>query len=601
MRLDRRLWRARSVALLSGALGALAVLASAPACKKPSPAVVETKPDAEVAEAPVPAPDGIVAEGVIKSPDAMLASLRAISLLIPDKAGGLFADVLHVPKDAAREIDGTKPVCFVVIKRAEATSFALSVALKDPTKVAAALQAGAFKRTEDAELGASIFEGTSKPRSQIVAVRRNFLVASSSIESLRALAPYVTRTMPQRPPLADDVVVSVPQAAMRGPALELWKTALESAVQRRKDALARAKTSGTAGAGGAPVSAVELLSEWLVRQNQRSLKWLADAGDARLALTTDHGAIKLRVEVAVPDPASGFGKTIASWSTQDASSILKLPTSSIAAFALSESASDRATSSTDVLELLSAAYPKDLPKDARDKMQKFLAAWDAARGDFASGAIVFEDLAHVGAVLRLGAKDPKAAAAMLKEALAAVFALKGVSDELTAADIAAPSFSTATLAGLEVNVLSIPMPRKKTEPAKPGGPESADVVWAPAPGLGGAGVGGDVLVVIGTGARELFAHVVEGLGDKGDKSLGASSELATQVKALGPGLAGALVVFPGRVMPLVKGTHMAAPPPPNDGVAFTVGRTPSGAFLTLDLAKPAVETLARLAFMSSLR
>lgn len=595
MRPDRSLWRA-----LPAVIGLLA-LAPASACKKQSPAVAESKPDAEVPESPVPAPEGIVAEGVIKSPDAMLASLRSISLLIPDKAGGLFADVLHIPKDAAREIDGTKPVCFVVIKRAEATSFALSVALKEPPKAAAALQAGAFKRTEDADLGASVFEGTGRPRSQIVAVRRNFLIAASSPEALKALAPYVTRTMPQRPPLADDVVVSIPQAAMRGPALELWKTTLESAVQRRKDALARAKTSGTPGAGGAPLSAMELLSEWLVKQNQRSLKWLGDAGDARLALTTDKGAIKLRAEVAVPDASSGFGKTIAAWSTQDATSILKLPTSSVAAFSMSESATDRATSSTDVVELLSGAYPKDLPKDAREKMLKFLTAWDAARGDFTSGAIVYEDLAHVGAVLRLGAKDPKAASAMLKEALASVLAIKGIGDELTAADIAAPSFSTATIAGLEVNVLSIPMPRKKTEPLKPGGPESADVVWGPAPRASGASGGsGDLLVVIGTGARELFAHLVEGT-DKGDKALGASGELATQVKALGPGLAAALVVFPGRVVPLVKGSLMAVPPAPTDGVAFSVGRTPTGAFFTLDLAKPAVEMLARLAFMSSLR
>jgi hypothetical protein len=595
MRLDRSHWRALFLAV------GLAALAPASACKKNGPAVVESKPDAEVPETPVPAPEGIVAEGVVKSPDAMLASLRSISLLIPDKAGGLFADVLHVPKDAAREIDGSKPVCFVVIKRAEATSFALSVAIKDPSKVNAALQAGAFKRSEDADLGAAVYEGTAKPRSQIVAVRRNFLIAASSPEALKALAPYVTRTMPQRPPLADDVVVSIPQAAMRGPALELWKSTLESAVQRRKDAFARAKTSGTAGAAGAPVSAMELLSEWLVKQNQRSLKWLGDAGDARIALTTDKGAIKLRAEVAVPDASSGFGKTIAGWSTQDATSILKLPTSSVAAFSMSESATDRATSSTDVVELLSGAYPKDLPKDAREKMLKFLSAWDAARGDFTSGAIVYEDLAHVGVVLRLGAKDPKAASAMLKEALASVLAIKGVSDELTAADIAAPSFSTATIpgpaggAGIEVNVLSIPMPRKKTEPPKPGGPESADVVWGPAPG------GGDVLVVIGTGAREVFAHVLDGLSGGADKALGASGELATQVKALGPGLAAALVVFPGRVVPLVKGSLMAAPPAPTDGVAFTVGRTPTGAFLTLDLAKPAVETLARLAFMSSLR
>lgn len=596
MRLDRALRRAfpLAIALMTG-------LGPAVGCKKKGPAAADGQPDAKVVEppeTPVPAPDGILAEGVIKSPDAMLGSLRSISLLIPDKASGLFADLLHVPKEAAREIDGSKPVCFVVIQRAEATSFALSVALTDPAKATAALAAGAFKRTDDADLGAAVFEGTSRPKNQTIAVRRGFLIASSSIESLKALAPYVTRTMPQRPPLADDVVVTVPQAAMRGPALELWKGALESAVERRKAALVRAKTAGTPGAGGAPLPAIELLSEWLVRQNQRSLKWLADAGDARLALTTAKGAIKLRAEIAVPDPSSPFGKTIAGWATQDATPLLRQPRSSVLAFSWSESAADRATSSTDVVDLLTAAYPKDLPKDARERMAKFLASWDAARGDFLSGALVYEDLAHVGAALRLGAKDPKGASAMLKEALAAVLAIKGVADGLTAADIAAPSFAAATLAGVEVNVLTVPMPRKKGEPVKPGAAESLEIVWGPSPKV--AGAGDELLVVIGTGARELFTHYVEG-GGASDKSLGASVDLSAQLEKLGPGLAAALVVFPGRVVPLVKGSTMAAPPAPNDGVAFSVGRTSAGGFLTLDLSKPAVETLARLAFMSTLR
>jgi hypothetical protein len=586
------------------AIALAASLSGGAGCKKKNPAaaeVVDAKP-AEAPETPVPAPDGIVAEGVIKSPDAMLGSLRTISLLIPDKAGGLFADLLHVPKEAAREIDGSKPVCFVVIQRAEATSFALSVALKDPDKAAAALAAGSFKRSDDAELGAAVFEGTSRPKNQTIAIRRKFLVASSSVEALKALAPYVTRTMPQRPPLADDVVVTVPQAAMRGPALTLWKGALDAAVEKRKLALTRGKTAGTAGAGGAPLPAMELLSEWLVRQNQRSLKWLADAGDGRLSLTTDKGSIKLRAEIAVPDPNSALGKAMAGWATQDAKPLLKAPQSSVLAFSWSESATDRATSSGDVVDLLTAAYPKDLPKDARERMAKFLAQWDAARGDFLSGALVYEDLAHVGAVLRLGAKDPKAASAMLKEALAAVLAVKGVAEGLTAADIAAPSFATATLGGVEANVLSIPMPRKKGEPTAPGAAETFDVVWGPASkDAKDAKAGGDeVLLVVGTGARDLFTRTVEGAG-AADKSLATSPDLTAQLDKLGPGLAAALVVFPGRVVPLVRGSAMAAPPAPNDGVAFSVGRTSSGGFLTLDLSKPAVETLARLALMSSLR
>ncbi len=595
-RLDRRgigagSFHARPLLRAAGLALGLALLASAPACKKKSPPTEQAPIDAEAQESPVPAPDGIVAEGVVKSLDAMLGSFRSISLLVPDKASALFADALHLPKDAAREIDGSKPVCFVVIRRADATSFALSVALADPAKATAALQAGPFKRSDDAELGGTIFEGTSRPKSQVIAVRRRLLIASSSVEAVKALAPYVTRTMRQRPPAAEDVVVSVPQAAMRGPLLDAWKGALEGAVARRREALGRAKTSGTPGVGGTPVSTVELLSEWLVRENARSLKWLADAGDARVALTTDKGAMKVRAEVAVPDRSSAFAKTLASWSTRDASSILELPPSSVAAFSMSVSPTDRASSSSDVVELLSAAYPKDLPKDAREKMLKFLASWDAARGDFTSGALVYEDLAHVGAVLRLSAADPKSASALLAEALAAVFSLKGVGDELAAADIAPPRFSKTAIAGVAVDVLTVPMPRRKTEPPKPDAPDAAEVVWGPAP------AGGEVLVAAGTGARDLFTHFVE---ETADKSLGASSELAAQVKSLGPGLAGALLVFPRRVLPLVKGTHMAAPPTPNDGVAFTVGRTQTGAFLTLDLAEPAVETLVRLSLLARL-
>lgn len=564
-------------------LAALALVALGSACKKDTPAPPVQKA-AEGPETAVPAPDGLMIEGIVKAPDAIVSSFRAITPLVPDRIAPLLADVLHVSRETTDEVDGAKPAYFVLVRRGAETQFVLALHVKDPGKVLAALGKQGLARTEDPSQGLSIFEASQAsvgPRGQVIGVRRSFLIAASTVAGLKELAPFATRTLPTRALPKEDIALTVPGAAMRGPVKDAINAAIQETSARRKDLVANAKTD--AGPVRA-VGALDAIAEYTARSNERLVSWLADAGDGHLTVTTAAGSVSIKGDIDIANPESTFGKQVAAWPVGDGTPSLAMPAGALLAFVGRSSDGARAESSKDFAGMLAAMYPDDVGPKEKAKVDAFLDAWDKARSELTSGALLYEGPARLAVAFRLGAKDPAALAKLTKEAFSTILAIKGVAQGLTKEGIGAPRFASANIAGTAVDVVSLNMPHKPGEKPKPGEPETADVVFGP--------VGPDLVVVAGVGSKDLFATVVEA---KEAKSLKGYPSLESYVKGLGGSLGAFAVMAPSRMLPLASGAAVPTTTAPVDPVMLAIGKTAKGPFLSIDVSRNAVELAGRFA------
>jgi hypothetical protein len=577
------------VALSRALCFAAAIVVALPGCKKkdePLP-VVKTE---SAPETPVPAPDALMVEAVVRSPDAMIQSFRTITPMVPERVAPVLADVLHVSRETTDEVDGTKPAYFVLVRRNNESQFVFALHLRDAGKVLAELGNQGLARTEDPSQGLSIFEAGQAapgPRGQVLGVRRNFLIAASTVTALKELTPFATRTMPTRPVPKEEVMMTFPRSAMRGPIRDALNAAIMSSAARRKDLLAK----GDAGPPRA-IGAMDAIGEYASRSNERLVSFLADAGDGHVAITTVAGSISIRSDVEIDSMESPFGKAVTTWPVGDATAALNVPAGALLAFAGRSSESARAESSKDFVDMLATMYPEDVGPKERTKVEEFLAAWDKARSELTSGALLYEGPARIAVALRLGAKDPAALAKLTREALTAILAIKGVNQGLTKEGVGAPKWSEATLGGTHVDVLAVNMPRKPGDKPKPGEPETADVVFGVVPGSS------EIAIVAGVGSRDLFASVVEA---KGANSLHGSAPLEAHVKGLGGALAGFAVAMPSRMLPLASGSPVLAPTPPSDPISLSIGRGAKGPYVAIDITRPAVELAGKFLVKSMLK
>jgi hypothetical protein len=571
--------RARSL-FFAAAIGVVASTSFAcSSCKKEQPPA--PKPEAQAAETAVPAPAGLVLEGVVRSPDAILASLRSITPLVPDKAGPLLANLLHVPAETGSEIDGTKPLFLVVTVDPTGRHFAFAASIKDPAHVGSLLDKAGLEKSDDATSAMTLYQSTTTPIRQVLAVRKSFLLAGDTVDGLKALAPYATRTMPGKPLPAEEIVVAIPKDAMRTSVKDMAKAALDAGAEARKQMFEKSKALGE------KIGLLDAVGDYSARQNQRFVQWLGDAGDGKATLVTKEGAITLRGDLGVPDKETTFGKQVASWPVGDALDALSLPASSVVTFVSRTSEANRAEASKDAAEMIAQAF-LDGPDAAtqKTKIETFLGSWDAARGERTSGAILYGSPLKIGLSLRLEAKDAPALAKLIDAALHAVLGVKGVPEGLVKAGIDTPKWTTEKVAGIDASVLHVSFPHKAGDKPVPGQPEGADVIF-------GAD-GTEVVLTAGVGARDMLAETLAAKTDVA-KSLAANAPLVDRMKELGTSLAGAALVLPTRIMPMVQGATVGTPPAPTDAITLSVGKSTDDAFVTIALTKPAVETLVKIA------
>ncbi|GAC1584134.1 MAG: hypothetical protein NVS3B20_14170 [Polyangiales bacterium] len=417
----------------------------------------------------------------------------------------------------------------------------------------------------------------------MIGVRRSFLLAASSVGALKQLTPFVTRTLPARTLPKEDVSIVLPQEAMRGSLRESLKSLLATTYARRKTVLEKAKANAAAEPKGVPAGARDAISEYVARQNERMVDWLADAGDAHLTLSANNGAFSLRGDLAIPQADSALGKQVNAWTTGDAAGALAFPASAVLAFTGTSGMLGK-DSATDFANLLASTWPDEIGDAEKLKIEGVFNAWSKVRGDGTSGAFLYQSPTTMGLVIRLAAKDSVALGKLLKDTMTSTLAVKGVANGLVKAGVSAPVFTSEKVSGLDADVMSVKLPARPGEKTKASAPEALEVIWA--------AHGGEVALAIGVGSRALFAALVE---SKAADSLAGSVQLATQMKALGGSLAGAAIMLPSRFIPIASGAVITTPAPPNDPVSIAIGKTPAGLFFTADLSRPALELASRFA------
>lgn len=591
------------------ALPVLLAIAASNACKKPSeaPAVVDAGPTPLAPETSVPAPDGLAIEGTIRSFDALLGALRALSPLAPETARPLLADFLAIDAKAAMELVTTEPAHFALSTSGSDLGFLLAIPLRDPRVVAEALRASGLVATEDAALGMTTFVSPAnappgRPKKQVLGVRRNFLLAASNEAALRSMTPYLTRTMPTRALLrgAEDLIAAnVPQAAVRTTVKQGAATMLAAAAMQRKQAHEKVAAMIAAGVKGSPAGLADLIAEDVERVSAREVEWLADAGDFTVRLSTFPGGLRLRAELASPDPASPLAKHVASLSLSSARALLDLPASTVVDAVIRSAAADRAESSRDLVELSAELLGKEIDDAAKAAMIKFFAAWDGARTDVASVALVYEGTETIGLVGALGATDSTILSKLTRQGIDAVLGVPGVAAGLKKEGLGAIKVTSESIASLAATVVTLPMPpaqksdggaatTDKTAKKDAGHAETAEIAFAP----GHAAAGDELWFGAGVGGRALLARMAAA---RAGKSLADAAPLATLTTGLGESNAFAALVLPSRVVPLLAGAAWTSPAVADDGIALTFGRSATGAFLSVDLTRGGLTSLAAIA------
>jgi hypothetical protein len=568
---------AASFVLAAGALG----------CRKPAPpAPVDASPAVAAPEAAVAAPTDLLVEGILKAPDALLGNLHAVNMLMPEKAGAAAGLLLHLPTVAAETIDGSQPAFFVVQKVGEASGFVIALPSKDPSAAQAALEKGQFERSLDEPSSTMVFESKAVPKTQVLGVRRRWLLAASSREALLALGPYATRTLPLRPLPKDEVEVTIPASAIRGPVHESLAALVEQGNKQRSATLGAAKAGHASAPNGVPVGLMSLISDVFGRQNQRTIEGLKDVGDAKLTVRTADGGLHLHGELGAPVADGAFAKAIASWAVGDAKAVLELPAGAVVAVAGRSSASDRARTSTDLLDALAASFPDEIGAKEKLALGAFLAAWDKARSDDLAAALLYEGPDKIGVGARVGAADPVALAKLLRGGLETALALPDVANGLRKGVGELPRWKAEKIGALEATVLSVKMPRKPGEASKPGEPETAELVWAP------AADGKSLLLTAGVGARALMQRMLE---LDATHALGADATLRARTEALGAENASTLLVVPSRVGGLANGAWVKELAPPSDAILLGFGRRAGAPWIDVDFSRASLDFLAQAA------
>ncbi len=586
----------------------LAIIAPTGCKERPDPpATIDAGPAPLPAEATVPAPDGLAVEGTIRSCDALLAAVRALSPLAPESARPLIADFIAVDAKTAMELLTSEPAHFAMTSQGKDTGFVLAIPIRDARATANALRGSGLVATDDAETGLTTFVAkgdvpAGRPKNQVIGLRRNFLLAASSETALRTLTPYLTRTMPTRALLkgADDLIAAnVPQSAMRTSVKQYGAMMLALAKIQRKAAHDQVVAMIAAGVKGSPAGLYDLIAEDFETVSGRELEWLSEAGDFTVRLSTSQGGLRLRADLAAPNPASPLAKHLAALSVSNARALLDLPASTVIGATIRSSVTERAESSRDIVQMVSALFGKELDDAAKSLMTKFFVAWDAARTDLSSVAIVYEGTETIGLVGALGATDGAELATLTRHAFDAVLGVSGVAAGLKKEGIGPIKIATETIASVPATVVTMPMPSAPKSDA--GGAatsattakkdasraDTAEIAFAP----GHASSGDELWFGAGVGGRALLARMVAA---RAGKSLADAAPLATFTAGLGDTNAVAALLLPSRAVPALSGAAWSSPGPTEDAIALTFGRSATGAFLSLDLTRGGLTAVAAI-------
>jgi len=331
--------------------------------------------------APVPAPSGLVMTGVAPRPEELWQKFRvAIGgpvFFVPKSLGGAAVALLGLPLAAGPEFDSDVPLVFAArIDEQGNLQFVSALHVKAGDRLVGQLTRGhapPFSSKEDAESQVTLLirDSPSGSHTTALGVLGNYLLVGATQDDLRALGPYVARTLPAGPVPSEDAVARIPEAALQGPLVE--------AIRARVDRVA-----------SLPMPMAGLAFESLAAELSRdALSALGGMGSLEAKLVIDARAARFSLTAPIKEEASAARKLAAELSPGDARALRELPSHTLAALWVRQPREARLRNASDSTELIIRALGAELTEADRKEVQSALQKIAGARGDELAAGIGF--------------------------------------------------------------------------------------------------------------------------------------------------------------------------------------------------------------------
>ncbi|MDB4943139.1 MAG: hypothetical protein JWP97_2673 [Labilithrix sp.] len=548
-------------------------------------AAIPTLPD----EPAVPAPDQLLADVSMGTPNAswqrMQRSIGGVLGILPSSAGGILCLLTGLDPLFASHIDGASPAYGVVAGDPGDPHWLFAVRLSDLARARADLFEGDVARFTAREDG-GVTEVLPKERGRDPAAAvgvstSGYLLVAGKAADLARLGPYVTRTLPKRPPPAEGALVAdVPQAALATlvqPKLaDLWSQL--RAFLLAEDERMRRSHGGRAPDFGDPKAIVTILDGWV----QQRIGVVSDLSTMRVALGIDDDGIDLTATMT-PRPGGGPAST---WTKGmvlgDAAAIGTLPRTSAIALSMRDSEAERQAEAAGAERLVTEALGTRLAEADQKRLHAVLADATAARGELLTMAAIRDE--PQGLVVRAPVRDADASGRAMN-GLVELLRTAPFKQMVRARDV---TTRTEDQGGSHVSLATITRePRPAERPAHRGGAgldAGSDDAGAPKKdelGLAWMTEGGSF--TMGAGEAPL-ATLAAGLHP--DAKLADELLVTRRLATLGSDVNTVLLVQPLRFDPL-RANLPTAP------LVASLGRRGDAAFLRVDVTNGLLRELSR--------
>jgi hypothetical protein len=523
----------------------------------------------------VPAPAGLVAEIIVPHPDrtwdTVRAKLRTATALVPNSPAVFLGGILGLPLGLLEQLDFNIPIVAAIIEDRGALAALGAIHVKDGQRVVELMTSSTPRFIKEAKPGSEtthLLPAAPDPEGPSLAVSGNYLVVGRSKALLERCAPFLTRTLAQRPLPTEDVVATATGSALAGPmATRLSKLWQSWKKDREADDIAmRAKHGGSAPDFGDPAEALADLDA----RASRFFTVLGDFEEARLGVTVNptepDAAEKYRAVASLkPRPAGPAAEEFAAMIVADLEPLLALPASVGIAFLTRDSRDVRERSAAQQVDAMAKVFGGRLAPNDKSKIETALLAFARGRGDWLTAGIIAgpSRAAIARGAVADGMEIDQSAFAMLD-----LLNVRAIADPIGnwIGDLKLSGVDGARAAGpgepRTVRVVRRPpkvkLPRDKTEKAdKAMDSDAFDIVWSIGKELFFAAAGRD--------AKQTLASLQR---TEDSATLGRSVALRSAAARLGPTVGFALMVDAVRL-------GAATPMPGEDGtLLFTYGKQP---------------------------
>ena len=529
-----------------------------------------------------------MAELQVPHPEATWRKLRDLAgsraALLPASFPMLVATLLDLSHTAAGSIDSDVPAVGAVIASGTEPAWVFGLHVKSGRELAAALTNGAdasHAARLDATSGVLLLEPKARKSEDTTAlgIVGNYLLVAPSPSPLVAAGPFVARTLPGRPQVAEPLVLSARQPALKGAIVKLLREAWRARAAELKaaDRSNRERHGGRAPDFGDPLAALSGVDAAVdaagaVLEGARELKLIVDPQEAQL---------ELRAELA-PEADGPAAELVRELEGADLGPLLELPRATAFGVLTRSTRAQRDTSAKNLRERLQALFGERITASDRALLEQTFADLARGRGDFAAYGVLDQNGAF--AAMMRGAAGDAAAFDLGMKSLLKLPKLPAFAEPLRQfVGALAVRTSSVSVPGLDGKVERAALSLKPARVDLGGQavqlePQAFELLWRVEGPL--------VYAAVARNAAPALLQLVKPAG----QTLAADPELYAAVKRAGTA-SFAAVLRPLVFVDAAPNLDRSAP------VLLTLGRQANrGAVLRISVAKAVVDAAARGAF-----